>query len=139
MVWIDNDFPALLGQELYRPDSEYILKYVVRPKVVHDFTKTAGETVVLDRYKFWEGETGFTKESRERSDTQTIGVNSSRKIQKDKVTLTLKEYSGPSDEQDPNQPSTFQIPLRNIITAQRNLWQYGQRAFHDSIGNYVAA
>lgn len=36
MVWIDNDFPALLGQELYRPDSEYILKYVVRPKVVHD-------------------------------------------------------------------------------------------------------
>lgn len=135
MVWIDNDFPALLGQELYRPDSEYLLKYVVRPKVVHDFSKGAGETVQLDRYKFWEGETGFTKESRERSDTQTIGVNSSRKIAKDKVIITLKEYTGPSDEQDPNQPSTFQIPLRNIITAQRNLWQYGQRAFHDSIGS----
>lgn len=48
MVWIDNDFPALLGQELYRPDSEYIAKYVIRPKVVHDHTKTAGETVQLD-------------------------------------------------------------------------------------------
>lgn len=49
--------------------------------------------------------------------------------------LTLKEYTGPADELDPNQPSTFQIPLRNIITAQRNLWAYGQRAFHDSIGS----
>lgn len=102
---------------------------------MHDFTKTAGETVVLDRYKYWEGESGFTKEARERSDTQTIGVSSSRKIAKDKVTLTLKEFTGPADEQDPNQPSTFQIPLRNIITAQRNLWQYGQRSFHDSIGS----
>lgn len=51
------------------------------------------------------------------------------------MVLTLREYTGPSDEQDPNQPSTFQIPLRNIITAQRNLWQYGQRSFHESIGS----
>jgi len=60
---------------------------------------------------------------------------SSRKIEKDKIILTLKEYTGPSDENDPNQPSTFQIPLRTILTAQRHLWEYGQRAFHDSIGS----
>ena len=135
MTFIDNDFPALLGQELYRPDSEFIAKYVTRPKVVHDFTKQAGESVQLDRYKYWEGESGFTKDARERSDTQTIGVSSSRKISKDKVTLVLKEYTGPADESDPNTPSTFQIPLRTIIVAQRNLWQYGQRAFHESIGS----
>jgi hypothetical protein len=49
--------------------------------------------------------------------------------------LTLKEYSGPADENDPNSPSTFQIPLRQILTAQRALWEYGQKAFHDSIGS----
>lgn len=41
----------------------------------------------------------------------------------------------PADENDPNAPSTFQIPLRQILTAQRALWEYGQRAFHDSIGS----
>jgi hypothetical protein len=135
MVWIDSDFPILLGQELFRPDAKYITKYVTRPRVIHDFTKGPGDTVQLDRYKFWAGENGLTKESRERSDTQTLGIASSRKIEKDKVILSLKEYTGPCDQTDPNAPSTFQIPLRNIMTAQRQLWQYGQRAFHDSIGS----
>lgn len=135
MVWIDNDFPILLGQELYRPDSQYILKYVTRPRVKHEFFKGPGDTVQLDRYNFWSGEAGYTKESRERSDTQTIGVSSSRKIDKNKVILSLKEYTGPADPSDPNAPSTFQIPLRTILTAQRQLWEYGQRAFHDSIGS----
>jgi hypothetical protein len=88
------------------------------------------------RYKFWgTGDAGYTKESRERSDTQTIGISDSRRIEKDKVILTLREYTGPSSESDPNSPSTFQIPLRQILTAQRALWEYGQRAFHDSIGS----
>lgn len=47
------------------------------------------------RYKYWgTGDAGYTKESRERSDTQTIGVSSSRRIEKDKIILTLKEYTG---------------------------------------------
>lgn len=49
--------------------------------------------------------------------------------------LSLKEYTGPAADRDPNQPSTFQIPIKTILTAQRQLWQYGQRAFHDSIGS----
>lgn len=135
-MFIDPDFPILLGQELYRPDAKYILKYVTRPRVKHEFFKGPGDVVQLDRYKFWgTGDAGYTKEARERSDTQTIGVSSSRRIEKDKVILTLKEYTGPGDENDPNSPSTFQIPLRKILTAQRALWEYGQRAFHDSIGS----
>lgn len=92
----------------------------------------------MDRYKFW-GNSGLTKESRERSDTQVIGIVNSKRIEKDKVILRLAEYTGPSDDNDANNPSTFQIPLRAILTAQRALWQYGQKAFHDSIGRYAAA
>jgi hypothetical protein len=52
------------------------------------------DTVQLDRYKYWQSDGALTKESRERSDTQTIGVSSSRRIEKDKVILSLKEYTG---------------------------------------------
>lgn len=134
-MFIDSDFPILLGQELYRPDSKYILKFVARPRVKHEFFKGPGDTVQLDRYKYWSNDAGLTKESRRRTDTQTIGVSSSRSLEKDKIILNLAEHTGPSDENDPNAPSTFQIPLRVILTAQRALWQYGQRAFHDSIGS----
>lgn len=47
-MFIDSDFPILLGQELYRPDSKYILKYVTRPRVKHEFFKGPGENVQLD-------------------------------------------------------------------------------------------
>ena len=134
-MFIDNDFPILLGQELYRPDSKYILKYVTRPRVKHEFLKGPGDTIQLDRYHFWNNNNSLTKESRERADTQTIGVTNSKSITKDKVILHLKEYTGPADESDPNSPSTFQIPVRQILTAQRQLWEYGQRAFHESIGS----
>lgn len=135
MVWIDSDFPILLGQELYRPDSKYILKYVTRPRVKHEFLKGPGDTIQLDRYQYWTDSNSLTKEARERSDTETIGVANSRSINKDKVILNLREYTGPSNPNNPNSPSTFQIPLRTILTAQRNLWRYGQRGFHDSIGS----
>lgn len=135
MVAIDSDFPILLGQELYRPDSKFILKYVLRPRVKHEFFKGPGDTIQLDRYKFWSGNDGLTKESRERSDTQTIGISQSKSLEKDKVIMTIREYTGPASDTNPNQPSTFQIPIKTILTAQRALWQYGQRAFHDSIGS----
>lgn len=48
MPFIDNDFPRLLGAELYRPDSAFIAKMVTRPMVVWDFTKQPGESVQLD-------------------------------------------------------------------------------------------
>ena len=50
---IDNDFPKLLGAELYRPHPAYIIEMAVEPVVVHDFSKQPGQTVQLDRYRFW--------------------------------------------------------------------------------------
>lgn len=47
-MFIDSDFPNLLGAELYRPDAAYIVKAVARPSVVHDFNAQPGETVQLD-------------------------------------------------------------------------------------------
>ena len=37
-MWIDNDFPKLLGAELYRPHPAYIVEMAVEPVVVHDFS-----------------------------------------------------------------------------------------------------
>ena len=71
-MWIDNDFPKLLGAELYRPHPAYIIEMAVEPVVVHDFSKQPGQTVQLDRYRFW-GKPG-TKESRERTADQTLGT-----------------------------------------------------------------
>jgi hypothetical protein len=86
------------------------------PVVVHDFTRQPGQTVQLDRYKFW-GTPG-TKESRERVSDQTIGTANSRNITKEKVLVVLKEYTGPADPGDPTQPSTFKIARETLVTAQ---------------------
>jgi hypothetical protein len=48
MAFIDADFPILLGQELYRPDAKYIMKYITRPRVKHDFMKQPGDNIQLD-------------------------------------------------------------------------------------------
>ena len=73
----------------------------VEPVVVHDFSKQPGQTVQLDRYRFW-GKPG-TKESRERTADQTLGTASARNIVKDKVLMTLREYTGPADPRDTTQ------------------------------------
>ena len=82
-MFLDNDFPKILGAELYRPHPAYICEMAVEPVVVHDFTSQPGQTVQLDRYKFW-GSPG-TKDSRERISDQTIGTANSRNITKEKV------------------------------------------------------
>lgn len=136
-MFIDNDFPGLLGAELYRPDAQFIAKMVCRPIVIHDFNKQAGETVQLDRYNYWNEEESFTMEARERGETQTIGTLDSREIPKDKVIATLREFTGPnaSGAGAASQASTFKIPVSRIMKAQRALWQYGVPAFHESIGS----
>jgi hypothetical protein len=104
------------------------------PVVVHDFTRQPGQTVQLDRYKFW-GTPG-TKESRERVSDQTIGTANSRNITKEKVLVVLKEYTGPADPGDPTQPSTFKIARETLVTAQRLLLDTGNlNMFHQSIGS----
>jgi len=133
-VFIDNDFPKILGAELYRPHPAYIAEMAVEPVVVHDFTRQPGQTVQLDRYKFW-GTPG-TKDSRERIADQTIGSSSSRNITKEKVLVVLKEYTGPADPGDPTQASTFKIARETLITAQRMLLDSGNlNMFHQSIGS----
>jgi hypothetical protein len=133
-VFIDTDFPKILGAELYRPHPAYICEMAVEPVVVHDFTRQPGQTVQLDRYKFW-GTPG-TKDSRERISDQTIGTANSRNITKEKVLVVLKEYTGPADPSDPTQPSTFKIARETLITAQRMLLDTGNlNMFHQSIGS----
>jgi hypothetical protein len=90
-MWIDNDFPKILGAELYRPHPAYVVEMAVDPVVVHDFGAQPGQTVALDRYRYW-GNPG-TKDSRERTADQTLGTASSRNIVKDKVNVTLKELA----------------------------------------------
>ena len=94
-MFIDNDFPKILGAELYRPHPAYVAEMACEPVVVHDFSRQPGQTVQLDRYKFW-GTPG-TKDSRERIADQTIGTANSRNITKEKVLVVLKEYTGPAD------------------------------------------
>ena len=77
-MFVDNDFPKLLGAELYRPHPAYVVEMAAEPVVVHDFSKQPGQTVQLDRYRFW-GNPG-SKESRERTAEQTIGTANSRNI-----------------------------------------------------------
>lgn len=106
----------------------------VDPVVVHDFTAQPGQTVALDRYRYW-GNPG-NKDSRERTADQVIGTASSRNIVKDKVHVTLKEYTGPADPLNPSQASTFKIARETLITAQRLLLDLNQLPmFHASIGS----
>jgi hypothetical protein len=133
-MWLDSDFPRMLGAELFRPHPTYISEYVLEPVVVHDFSKVPGQTVQLDRYSFF-GNPG-TKESRERTADQTIGTASSRNITKQKVNVTLREYTGPADSVDTDSPSAFKVSKENIITAQRLLIDTGNLGvFHQSIGS----
>lgn len=133
-MWIDNEFPKLLGAELYRPHPSYVVEMACEPVVVHDFSKMPGQTVQLDRYRFW-GAPG-TKDSRERTADQTLGTASSRSIVKDKVLVTLREYTGPADPTDTAAPSTFKVPRETLLTAQRLLLDTGSlNIFHQSIGS----
>lgn len=133
-MWVDNDFPKVLGAELYRPHPAYVVEMAVEPVVVHDFGAQPGQTVQLDRYRYW-GNPG-TKDSRERTADQTIGTSSSRNIVKEKVPVTLKEYTGPADPSNPSQASTFKVARETLITAQRLLLDTGSLpVFHQSIGS----
>jgi len=44
-----NDFPKLLGAELYRPHPSYIVEMAVEPVVVHDFANCGA--LASNRYR----------------------------------------------------------------------------------------
>lgn len=133
-MFIDSDFPRILGAELFRPSPQFVAELAIEPVIVHDFSAMPGSQVQLDRYAYW-GNPG-TKESRRRSPDQTIGTASSRSITKQKVNVILEEYTGPADPTDPEAPSTFKVSRENLMTAQRLFLDTGQLAvFHQSIGS----
>ena len=133
-MWLDSDFPKMLGAELHRPHPTYLAELAIQPTIVHDFSKVPGQTIQLDRYSFW-GNPG-TKESRERTPDQTIGTAAGSSILKQKVNVSLREYTGPADPNDPEAPSSFKISKENIMTAQRLLIDTGSLGvFHNSIGS----
>ena len=62
--------------------------------------------------------------------------DSSRSIVKDKVLVSLREYTGPADPNNTNLPSTFKIARETLMTAQRLLLDTGNlNMFHQSIGS----
>ncbi|UBF29848.1 hypothetical protein K9N68_37190 (plasmid) [Kovacikia minuta CCNUW1] len=132
----DLDFPTLLGAELLRPDGSYISKFVVQPSVVHDFNAFPGGSVQLDRYSYWD-DNSFSEDNRRRNPNQIIGSTGSREIPKTKIIVTLDEFTGPSAGSDnPNDPGNLKIPIHNLITAQRLLYDMNNaQAFHQSIGS----
>jgi hypothetical protein len=66
----------------------------------------------------------------------TIGTASARGLNKSKVLVTLKEYTGPADPTDPDAPSSFRVSVENLMTAQRLLLdQQNLGVFHNSIGS----
>jgi len=137
MAWTDIDFPSLMGPELIRPDGLYIAKFVVQPQLSHDFGAVPAPSVEFHRYSFFGDDTSYTEDAREREETQIIGTEGSRTIDKTKVILTLKEYTGPSaGVANPNAPGNLTIPVATIIKAQRLLYDLGNpAAFHNSIGS----
>lgn len=134
MSFVDNDFPLILGAELHRPHPAYITEMVCEPVAVHDFLAQPGQTVQLDKFRYWSNP--GTKDSRERTPDQVIGSANSRNIVKDKVLVTLREYTGPASQDDPTKPASFVISRETLITAQRLLYDRTQMAqFHASIGS----
>ena len=52
------------------------------------------------------------------------------------MNVTLKEYTGPADPIEADQPSTFKVSRENLLTAQRLLLDTGNiGVFHQSIGS----
>ena len=133
-MWLDNEFPAILGAELHRPHPAYVAELACDPTVMHDFRAQPGETVALDRYRYW-GNPG-TKSSRERTQDQLVGTANGRGIVKEKVFVSLREYTGPADIEDPNAPSSLKVARQTLITAQRTLLSTRDLArFHQSVGS----
>ena len=106
----------------------------IKSHTINACSKQPGQTVQLDRYRFW-GNPG-NKDSRERTADQTLGTASSRNIVKDKVLVNLKEYTGPADPAAQTSPSTFKVARETLLTAQRLLLDTGNlNVFHQSIGS----
>jgi hypothetical protein len=135
MPFSDNDFPALLGAELYRPVPAYIAKAVTRPVVLHDFNAQPGASVQLDRYQYLGDNGSLTQSARRRGETETIGTGNSRNIPKKKINLVLEEYTGPSAADDPDAPANLTISQQQLMKARRMLYDRNIPGFHESIGS----
>lgn len=140
----DTDFPLLLTRELVRPRPAYIARFVVQPQFVWDKALQQGKQAQMDRYNYFGDDGSLTLESRRRQPSQIIGTAGKREITKDKVMVTIDEYTGPSkgDPNDPTAPGNLVLSEENIKLAQRFLYDptaFDNPAlayqFHQSIGS----
>jgi hypothetical protein len=127
-------FQSVMSVDLYVPRPAYIAEHIVKPIVVFDQRMSPGDIARIERYGLWD-DNGITKESYMREDYQTIGTDSRRELQKDLLFLPVKEFTGPGDPNNPGAPASFQIPVRKALVAQKQLWDVGIPAFHQSIGS----
>lgn len=86
-------FLAILStMMLEEPKPKYILDQFVEKSI--QFGSGKGDTVQINRYPYW-GDTGLTETARTLNEQQSIGTADPVNQEVNKVTVTLKEYSGP--------------------------------------------
>lgn len=85
-------FAILSSQMLKDPSPAYVFDQFVDREI--DFTKTEGDTIVLNRYPNF-GEAGLTQVARQLSETTPIGIADPVGITAQAVTIILQEYGGP--------------------------------------------
>lgn len=140
----DTDFPIILNRELIRPRPQYIARYATQPQYLWDPSLQRGKQAQLDRYNYFGDDGSLTLEARRRQAGQILGTANQRQITKDKVMVTIDEYTGPSkgDPNDPNAPGNLVLDEETIKLAQRFLYDPTSfdnpmlaYQFHQSIGS----
>lgn len=140
--WVDVGFPHDYNPSmvLHSPRPQFIAKHIIRPHVVWDYTKLGGDVVQLDRYAWFHdsepGRESYNKVARTREATQTLGIGGGRTIEKDREFFKLRETTGPANPEDPTQPGTLSVSIKNLMTAKQRLLDLGNlQMFNDSIGS----
>lgn len=133
-LFLDELVPNLLGMPLRRVRPEYPERMAIQPIIAHDFRAVRGKQVELNRYAYW-SRAGKTKSAYSRDKSQTIGTNRSEALTKNRIFLTLTEFTGPNDG-NTGEPSSLHITYEDMEYARVNLYQSGNlQVFHDSIGS----
>lgn len=140
----DTDFPLLLIRELIRTRPQYLMRYICQPAFVWDATLQPGKQAQMDRYGYLGDDGSLTLDARRRMPDELIGTHNSRDLNKEKVLITIDEYTGPSkgDPNNPNSPGNLRLSYEKIKLAQRFLYDSQQfdnpalvHQFHQSIGS----
>jgi len=128
----------VIGAELYRTHASYIARWVLQPRIVHDFQQAPGTRVRMKKFAYWNDNGSYNLDARSRNPQQVLGTGGARGLTEENIEISLKEMTGPSSGNiaNPSEPGVLKISTFDIITAQRDLYQMAQATqFHDSIGS----